>query len=167
MQVSQPFCLFCEDDKMNRMLCEREMVSNTKHKIKSVQMGGQPPFCGISMATGSTAGAAGNSAQLPCYMSEEEFPNYSRFVDPLTNGYCRDTASILGANNLDLLSPLLALEYEEAFPVVRAFLTHLLKQYNMVMFIDLVSHCRSILIILSVFLLGLYYVFYCLFVTDQ
>ena len=28
--LSQPFCLFCEDDKVNRMLCEREMVSSTK-----------------------------------------------------------------------------------------------------------------------------------------
>ncbi len=24
--LSQPFCLFCEEDKVNRMLCEREMV---------------------------------------------------------------------------------------------------------------------------------------------
>jgi hypothetical protein len=37
---------------------------------------------------------------------EEDFLNYNA-VYPLTNGYCRDTASILGANNLDLLSPLL------------------------------------------------------------
>eukprot|EP00095_Tigriopus_kingsejongensis_P011596 maker-scaffold297_size217559-snap-gene-1.21 protein:Tk11596 transcript:maker-scaffold297_size217559-snap-gene-1.21-mRNA-1 annotation:"PREDICTED: uncharacterized protein LOC103575170" len=102
--LSQPFCLFCEDEKVNWMLCEREIVSNTKNKMKSVR---------------------------PPYMSgEEEFLNYSA-VSPLANGYCRDTAAILGANNLDLLSPLIALEHEEAFPVVRAFLTHLLRHYKM------------------------------------
>ncbi len=68
----------------------------------------------------------------PPYMSgEEEFLNYSA-VSSLTNGYCRDTAAILGANNLDLLSPLLAMEHEEAFPVVKAFLTHLIGQYKLV-----------------------------------
>lgn len=68
----------------------------------------------------------------PPYMSgEEEFLNYSA-VSPLTNGYCRDTAAILGANNLDLLSPLVALEHDDAFPVVKSFLTHLLKQYKMI-----------------------------------
>ena len=101
--LSQPFCLFCEDDKVNRLLCEREMVSSTKLKMKGV----------------------------PCYMTEEEFLNYSA-VSPLTNGYCRDTASILDAHNLDLVSPLLALEHEEAFPIVKSYLSHLLKQYKMV-----------------------------------
>jgi hypothetical protein len=65
-------------------------------------------------------------------MSEEECLDYSRYVSPLMNGYCRDTASILGVNNLDLLSPLLAIEHEEAFPIVRSFLAHLLKEYKMV-----------------------------------
>ena len=92
---------------MNRMLCEREMVTDTKHKMKGVR----PPYMSVT--------------------SEEDFLNYSA-VSPLTNGYCRDTASILGANNLDLLSPLLALEHEEAFPIARAFLAHLMKEYKMV-----------------------------------
>ena len=73
-----------------------------------------------------------NSHQGCCQMSDEEMKEYSRYVSPLMNGYCRDTASILGVNNLDLLSPLLALEHEEAFPIVRSFLEHLLKEYNMV-----------------------------------
>ncbi len=68
-----------------------------------------------------------NTCRRPPYMSvtgEEDFLNYNA-VSPLTNGYCRDTASILGANNLDLLSPLLAMEHEEAFPIAKAFLSHL------------------------------------------
>ena len=87
------------------MLCEREMVTATKNKMKGVR-----------------------------YMSvtgEEDFHNYNA-VSPLTNVYCRDTASILGANNLDLLSPLLALEHEEAFPVAKSFWSHLMKEYKMV-----------------------------------
>ena len=61
---------------------------------------------------------------------EEEFRAYNA-VSPLSNGYCRDTAAILGlASNLDLLSPALALgegRGEDAFPVVRAFLAHIFK----------------------------------------
>ena len=87
---------------MNRMLCEREMVTDTKHKMKGVR----PPYMSVT--------------------GEEDFLNYNA-VSPLTNGYCRDTASILGANNLDLLSPLLAMEHEEAFPIAKAFLSHLMK----------------------------------------
>ena len=52
--------------------------------------------------------------------------------DYLTNGYCKDTASMLGAHNLDLVSPLLALEHEEAFSIVKAFVRHILVHYNMV-----------------------------------
>ncbi|TRY77482.1 hypothetical protein TCAL_07407 [Tigriopus californicus] len=103
--LSRPFCLFCEDQKVNWMICEREIVSNTKNKMKSVR---------------------------PPYMSgEEEFLNYAA-VSPLTNGYCRDTGFILGTNNLDLLSPLIALEHDDAFPVVRAFLIHLFKHYKII-----------------------------------
>jgi hypothetical protein len=35
---SQPFCLFCDEAKLNRLLCEREMVSSTKNKMKGVRM---------------------------------------------------------------------------------------------------------------------------------
>jgi len=35
---NQPFCLFCDEAKLNRLLCEREMVSNTKNKMKGVRM---------------------------------------------------------------------------------------------------------------------------------
>ena len=131
----QPFCIFCEDDKMKRLSCEREMVSSTKHKVKGAQM----PSAGFaSSSTYDTLWSLHpppslvNSHQGCCQMSDEEMKEYSRYVSPLMNGYCRDTASILGVNNLDLLSPLLALEHEEAFPIVRSFLEHLLKEYNMV-----------------------------------
>ena len=59
--------------------------------------------------------------------SEEEFLNHETFL-PLTNGYCRDTATILGADNLDLLSPHAAFESVEAFPILKAYLSHVLLQ---------------------------------------
>ena len=54
---------------------------------------------------------------------------YKNNINPF---YSRDTASILGAENLDLLSPLLALEHIEAFPIVKSFMTHLLLHFKMV-----------------------------------
>ena len=33
-ELSQPFCLFCEDEKCSRMLCERNMVTSAKLKMK-------------------------------------------------------------------------------------------------------------------------------------
>ncbi len=130
MATSRPFCLFCDDDKVNRMMCEREMVSSTRHKMKSVAGGASSaagaafnqPFMTPSEDCFETVGDALAAAATPSVATPES----------LTNGYCRDTASILGANNLDLLSPLIALEHEDAFPVVKAFLTHLLSQYKMV-----------------------------------
>eukprot|EP00096_Caligus_rogercresseyi_P012543 TRINITY_DN5293_c0_g1_i1.p1 TRINITY_DN5293_c0_g1~~TRINITY_DN5293_c0_g1_i1.p1 ORF type:complete len:431 (-),score=63.29 TRINITY_DN5293_c0_g1_i1:8-1135(-) len=62
--------------------------------------------------------------------NEEDFLNVSA-TSPLTNGYCKDTASILGAENIDLLSPLLAFENEEAFPLVRSYLTHIFHQFKL------------------------------------
>ena len=87
------------------MLCEREMVTSTKQKM----LGVRPPYLS----------------------GEEEFLNYSA-LSPLTNGYCRDTAAILGADNVDLVSPLIALEHEEAFSVVKAFLVHIFTQNKIV-----------------------------------
>ena len=52
---------------------------------------------------------------------------------PLSNGYCRDTAERLGAPNLDIFCPMLAMEHEEAFPVLKSFLVHVLKENDMVM----------------------------------
>jgi hypothetical protein len=113
--TGRPFCLFCDDDKVNRMQCERDMVYGTR------QMLGSRPYMSPEDCF-ETVGDAMAAASSSCTASPET----------LTNGYCKDTASILGANNLDLLSPLTALEHEEAFPVVKAFLAHLLKQYKMV-----------------------------------
>jgi len=105
-QHDRPLCLFCEEYRTNRLLCEKEMVMSTKVKMS----GYSQPYSSIS---------------------EESFSHYNPFM-PLTNGYCKDTASILGAENLDLLSPLIALEHKEAFPVVRAFLSHIFTQFKMI-----------------------------------
>lgn len=116
---------------MKRLSCEREMVSSTKHKIKGAQIP-------AAFAPSSSFGACTLHppppivSHQPWCMADDECLEYSRYVSPLMNGYCRDTASILGVNNLDLLSPLLALEHEDAFPIVRSFISHLLKEYNMV-----------------------------------
>ena len=132
----QPFCIFCEEDKMKRLSCEREMVSSTKHKVKRAQLSAAFTPTSNYGANYSlhhpTPSLVSSQHQPSCCMSTtEECPDYSRYVSPLMNGYCRDTASILGVNNLDLLSPLLALEHEDAFPIVRSFLAHLLNEYNM------------------------------------
>ena len=116
---------------MKRLSCEREMVSSTKHKVKGAQMPSAFQPMDFQPYSRHPPPSLVSSHQ-PCCMSEEECLDYGRYVSPLMNGYCRDTASILGANNLDLLSPLLAIEHEEAFPIVRSFLAHLLKEYNMV-----------------------------------
>lgn len=105
--ANQPLCLFCEDDRVNGLLCEKEMVSSTKVKM------------------------AGHTQHYTNYMSEEDFLTYNAVL-PLTNGYCKDAALILGAENLDLLSPLIALEHRDAFPVVRAFLNHIFNQFKMI-----------------------------------
>ena len=51
--------------------------------------------------------------------------------DALSASNVQDTATILGAENLDLLSPLIALDHGPAFPVVRAFLHHIFTQFQM------------------------------------
>ena len=109
------------------------MVSSTKHKVKGAQMPSAFPSTSTFGTYSLHPPPSLVSSHQPCCMSEEECLDYSRYVSPLMNGYCRDTASILGVNNLDLLSPLLAIEHEEAFPIVRSFLAHLLKEYNMVL----------------------------------
>ena len=60
---------------------------------------------------------------------EEEFLNREA-INALTNGYCSDTSKILSANNIDLLSPLLAVDHPGlgGFSVLRSFLTHLFTQ---------------------------------------
>ena len=145
-QHDRPLCLFCEEYRKNRLQCEMEMVMSTKvypenwkptqEKINSWLLG-KVKMSGYSQPYSS--------------ISEESFKSYNPFM-PLTNGYCKvrigqwwpkntykdlnlfsqDTANILGAENLDLLSPLIALEHREAFPVVRAFLSHIFTQFKMV-----------------------------------
>merc|ERR1712012_908402 len=105
--MSLPFCLFCEESKMKAPLDERDVVTSTKLKMKAARL------------------------QYSASISEEDFRNHEAFM-PLTNGYCTDTASILGAENLDLLSPLIALEDVKAFPVVKAFLQHIFTHFKMI-----------------------------------
>ena len=62
--LCQPFCIFCEEGKMNFLLNERETVVNTKHKMKSARL------------------------QYSASISEEDFRNHETFM-PLTNGYCK------------------------------------------------------------------------------
>ena len=118
--TSRPFCLFCEEDKVNRMRCEREMVCNARLKMQQMSteegefMSMSPTDCFETVGDAISAATA-----VPTPMT-------------LTNGYCRDTAAILGASNIDVLSPLLALDHVEAFPIVKAFLMHLLGQDKMV-----------------------------------
>lgn len=106
----RPLCLFCEEFRTNRLLCEREMVLSTKFKLSGPYS--TQDDCNVSQSTLATK--TSNSSKC------------------LTNGYCTDTASILGAENLDLLSPLIALEHTEAFPVVRAFLEHIFSHFKMI-----------------------------------
>jgi len=99
----QPLCFFCEEDKVTRLLCEKDMVIRTKDKLSTL---GQP------------------------YSLDETFkpPNYSF----LSNGYCQDATSVYGAENIDLMSPLIALEHNQAFPIVKAYIDHLIHSFKMI-----------------------------------
>ena len=96
----------------------REHFSSSQ-KMKKSTVGSWGPTGGSTVPSSSTV------------VPEDDFLNYSA-VSPLTNGYCRDTAAILDAHNLDLVSPLLAMEHHDAFPIVKAFLSHIFKLYDMV-----------------------------------
>jgi hypothetical protein len=50
----------------------------------------------------------------------------------LQNGFCTDTADILGIPNMDVVSPAAALLQEKWFPVVRDFLGHLFHQMGLI-----------------------------------
>ena len=100
--ADRPLCLFCEEYRTNRLLCEKEMVLTTKVKL-----------------------AGYSSVPDDSHKTQNPFKLFS-------NGYCKDTANILGAENLDLLSPLIALDHSEAFPIVKAFLSHLFSQFQMI-----------------------------------
>lgn len=129
--TSRPFCLFCEEDKVSRMRCEREMVSNARLKMQQMCteegefMSMSPTDCFETVGDAMSAATA-----VPTPMT-------------LTNGYCRDTAAILGASNIDVLSPLLALDHVEAFPIVKSFLMHLLGQDKMVRLSELYPCTRT------------------------
>ena len=62
---NQPFCLFCDQDRMNRFLCEREVVAETRQKLECM-----------------------DRMQYFSSLTEEEFRNQESFL-PLSNGYCK------------------------------------------------------------------------------
>ena len=99
--LDKPLCLFCEEFRTNRLMCEKEMVNTTKIKLAG-------------------------------YSSCTESLNHGNPFNHFSNGYCQDTANILGAENLDLLSPLIALDHPEAFPIVTSFLNHIFNQFKMI-----------------------------------
>lgn len=101
----RPLCLFCEEFRTNRLMCEKEMVNTTRVKM---------------------SGLLGYSLDDPFRNSHTGNPFIS-----FSNGYCKDTANLLGAENLDLLSPLIALDHSDAFPIVQAFLNHIFSQFKM------------------------------------
>ncbi|XP_023323078.1 uncharacterized protein LOC111697341 isoform X2 [Eurytemora carolleeae] len=102
-QQDRPLCLFCEEGRMSRLLCEKDMVLRTKDKLSAF---GQP------------------------YSLDDTFkPTQSHLF--LSNGYCQEAATFLGAENIDLLSPLIALEHNEAFPLVKAYINHLVETFKM------------------------------------
>jgi len=111
-QHDRPLCLFCEEFRTNRLLCEKEMVLSTKDKLSG-------PYTSECMPEDTS-------------ISPTTSNNLQNTFKPLTNGYCTDTASILGAENLDLVSPLIALENAKAFPVVKAFLQHIFTHFKMI-----------------------------------
>ena len=112
--TDRPLCLFCEEFRTNRLLCEKEMVNTTRTKMAGAGFSSSQPFSSTSPpSSGYSSESLGNP-----------FKSFS-------NGYCKDTASILGAENIDLLSPLIALDHCDAFPVVRAFLNHIFTQFKM------------------------------------
>lgn len=108
-----PFCLFCDQDRTNDSLSEREIVYRAREKMNE----------------------NGDRMQYFSSLTEEDFRNHESLL-PLINGYCKDTSDILKAENLDLLSPLLALEHVESIPIVKSFLSHLLLQHKFVEFIQ-------------------------------
>jgi len=119
---NQPFCLFCDEDRMNRFLCEREVVAETRQKLESM-----------------------DRMQYFSSLTEEEYRNQESFL-PLTNGYCKDYSDILSAESLDLVSPWLAFEHVEAFPIVKSFLSHLLIHYKFEEFIQIPNNALIVTI---------------------
>ena len=60
----QPFCIFCDEQRMNALLQEHQIVTGNKERMKRERM------------------------QYSASMSEEDFRNHETFM-PLTNGYCK------------------------------------------------------------------------------
>jgi len=110
--LDRPLCLFCEEERVNRLMCEKDMVTRTKDKLS--MLGHPYTFDETSQtvkSSSSSAGAAGHSF--------------------LSNGYCQDASTLYGTENIDLLSPLIALEHNQAFPIVKAYVDHLITTFKM------------------------------------
>lgn len=116
----QPLCLFCEEDRLNKLLCEKDMVIRTRDTLAAY---------GHQSFTTSTL-----SDELPSTASLKQScsPSGSNSSMPLTNGYCREALAVFGADNIDLLSPLIALEHNEAFYIVKSYLDHIIKTFKLI-----------------------------------
>lgn len=117
----QPLCLFCEEERVKRLLCEKEMVTRTKDKLSAV-LGGRQPYPSME-DTSSTAMPSSSSTATSGTKTGHSF---------LTNGYCKDASTFYGTENIDLLSPLIALEHNQAFPIVKAYVDHLITTFKMI-----------------------------------
>ena len=60
--------------------------------------------------------------------------------------FFRDYSDILSAESLDLVSPWLAFEHVDAFPIVKSFLTHLLIHYKFEEFIQIPNNALIVTI---------------------
>ena len=60
--------------------------------------------------------------------------------------FFRDYSDILNAESLDLVSPWLAFDHVEAFPIVKSFLTHLLIHYKFEEFIQIPTNALIVTI---------------------
>jgi len=102
----QPLCLFCEEERLNKLLCEKDMVLRTR----------------------DTLAASGQ----PYVMDENNVKQNGGPTKMLTNGYCREALAVFGADNIDLLSPLIALEHNDAFPIVKSYLNHIIQSFKLI-----------------------------------
>ena len=83
--------------------------------------------------TNSSSPSSSSSSAADDHMAATKQLNSSMStVQPLTNGYCREALALFGADNIDLLSPLIALEHDEAFSIVKSYLDHIIKTFKLI-----------------------------------
>ena len=109
----QAFCIFCDNDKMHQLLCERKHVVSHNQRLEE-----------------------GFRMQYKMESEDEDFSHQESAFLPLTSVYCKDTSDILNTENLDLLCPLLAMEHMDALPIVKSYLSHIMLKFNLAEFVQ-------------------------------